>query len=224
MRRELIPEVPVAGRRLGRHIHHDDRSRLYLADRAPIVDVLHESVGLPLNQGDVGSCTGNALVGARNSAPDYEPGDRPLTEADALAIYETETRMEGQPYPPSDPGGSGLMVCKAGIMMGLITDYRHAFGIQHALEALVLHPVMIGSGWYSSFDETDADGLIEIAPGAELRGGHEYVLNQIVAKDQLVFGWNSWGGNYGLGGRFGMTFALLARLLGEGGDATVPLK
>src|SRR5204863_817942 len=111
-RRELVEEE-VAGRRLGRHVEHDERSRQFAAERAPeIKSVTHVATGLPLDQGHLGSCTANALCGALNSAPDYK-GGAALTEDDAVNLYKRETVLEGQPCPPNDPGGSGLMVCKA---------------------------------------------------------------------------------------------------------------
>jgi len=80
---------------------------------------------------------GERPCGALDSAPDFT-GGTPLDEKDAVRIYELETKLEGQPYPPNDPGGSGLMVCKAARQLGMISSYQHAFGIQDALEALVL--------------------------------------------------------------------------------------
>lgn len=209
-------------RRLGRHVCHDERSKMFPADRAPIKSVQHAAVGLPLDQGHVGSCTANALVGALNSAPDFG-GGRALNETDAVAIYELETQMEGQPYPPNDPGGSGLMVCKAAKKMGLIHSYRHALGVTHALEALVLRPVIIGIPWYSTFDQPANDGLVEVGPHASIRGGHEVVADGIDADNQLLWCWNSWGAGYGLGGKFCMTWRTFGRLLAEQGDVTVPL-
>ncbi len=70
-----LPEVQVEGKRLGRHIRHDPRSFEFQAGRAPqIVSVTHQSTGLPLNQGNLGSCTANALCGALDSAPDSARG------------------------------------------------------------------------------------------------------------------------------------------------------
>jgi hypothetical protein len=220
-----LPEQHVAGKRLGRHVLHDQRSRDFEAQRAPkIVSVTHQSTGLPLDQGQIGSCTANALCGALDSAPDFD-GISVLGEKDAVSLYELETQMEGKPYPPNDPGGSGLMVCKAAQQRGLITSYTHAFGIQHALEALVLRPVITGVHWYTSFDTPDpSTGLVEIAPGATVRGGHEIVADQIDADNQLVWFWNSWGTSYGLGGRFCMSFTTWEQLLHAQGDVTVPLK
>ncbi len=114
-----LPERVVGGKRLGRHVAHDPRSREFTAHRAArIVSVTHQATGLPLDQGQIGSCTANALCGALDSAPDFGGGP-PLNEKDAISLYELETKMEGQPYPPNDPGGSGLMVCKAAKDRGL---------------------------------------------------------------------------------------------------------
>ena len=214
--------VPEASRRLGRHVEHDPRSRDFQAETAPaIVSVKHQALGLPLDQGHVGSCTANALCGALNSAPDFQGHQR--TEGDAVTLYTRETQLEGKPYPQYDPGGSGLMVCKAGKQLGWITSYKHAFGVQQALLALVVRPVISGFDWYTSFDAPDANGLVAIAPGATVRGGHEVVADEIDAPNRLVWFWNSWGPQFGVGGRFCMTFDTWDQLLQSQGDATVPL-
>jgi len=221
-----LHEHVVSGQRLGRHIQHDKRSLAFPAQRAPqIVSVDHNSRGLPLDQGNLGSCTANALIGALNSAPNLALSSPPMTEANALTLYELETRLEGQPYPPNDPGGTGLMVCKAAKQMGLITSYHHAFGIQHALEALVLRPVIFGITWMSSFDQpNDVNGLVEITSTATVRGGHEVCGDGIDVDNKLIWLWNSWGTNWGLGGRFCMSFDTMAQLLENYGDCTVPIK
>jgi hypothetical protein len=219
-----LPEEVHPERRLGRHVLHDPRSRDFPAARAPkIVSVTHNASGLPLNQGDIGSCTANALCGALDSAPDNSSG-KTYDEKAAVQLYELETKLEGKPYPPNDPGGSGLMVCKAAKQLGWISAYHHAFGIQHALEALVLQPVITGISWYTSFDTPDAKtGLVEIASGATIRGGHEVVADGIDAANQLVWFWNSWGTVFALGGRFCMSYSTWEQLLSQQGDVTVPV-
>lgn len=219
-----IQEHLVRGHRLGRHVLHDPRSLKYSAPRAPkVVSVTHAAQGLPLDQGSIGSCTANALCGALDSSPDNQSG-KTFAESSAVQLYELETKLEGKPYPPNDPGGSGLMVCKAARELGWISAYQHAFGVQHALEALVLRPVITGVGWYTSFDTPDPKtGLVDIATGATVRGGHEVVADAIDADKQLVWFWNSWGPEFGLGGRFCMSFGTWEQLLSEQGDVTVPI-
>jgi hypothetical protein len=226
--RAQLAETVVPSRRLGRHVNHDPRSRNFEATRAPqVTSVDHQASGLPLNQGTIGSCTANALCGALNSAPDNSAPNRApgktYGESDAVSLYGLETKLEGQPYPPNDPGGSGLMVCKAAKQLGWISSYKHAFGLQHALEALVLRPVITGIGWYTSFDTPDANGLVAIAASATVRGGHEVVADGIDADNQLVWFWNSWGTVYAKGGRFCMSYTTWDQLLSEQGDVTVPL-
>lgn len=225
--RELLPETPVEGQRLGRHIVHDDRSRQFPADGATqIVSVKHDSIGLPLDQDlpvPIGSCTGNALVGFLNTRPNV-PAHGPWTERGAIRLYRRETANEGQPYPPNDPGGSGLEVCKAAVQLGMISSYAHAFGVDHALAALVNGPVITGVSWYSSFDQPDPSGLVAIASDAHVRGGHEFVAVEINAEKQLVGFVNSWGASWGLNGRFYMAWSTWTQLLSEQGDVTVPIR
>jgi hypothetical protein len=219
-----IPEHRIDGKRLGRHMaDHDVRDLEHLAAGATsLVSVTHAAVGLPLDQGNVGSCTANALCGALNSQPDYT-GAKVFTETDALELYKRETEDEGEPYPQFDPGGTGRAVCKAARELGLITSWQNAIGLQPALQALVLRPVIIGINWWSSFDTPNANGLIWIDRGAYVRGGHEVVLDELDVDLHRVGGWNSWGTGYGLGGRFYMSWHCLWRLLNQGGDVTVPI-
>jgi hypothetical protein len=220
--RQQLKESHVDGMRLGRHVEHDPRSKEFGAQRAPkIVSVKHDAKGLPLDQGQIGSCTANALCGALDSAPNFN-GGAPLDEPKAVTIYELETQLEGEPYPPNDPGGSGLMVCKAAKEMGLISAYHHAFGIDHALGALVERPVITGINWYEGFDHPDRSGLVQIS--GSVRGGHEIVADEIDAEQELVWFWNSWGTGWGVGGRFCMSFDTWSRLLEERGDVTVPIR
>jgi hypothetical protein len=217
------PEAVVPGKRLGRHIHIDPRSAAHPAElAAAVVSVRHACAGLPLNQGDIGSCTANALVGALNTMPHWSPGRPTLAEPDAVALYSAETALEGQPYPPDDPGGSGTEVCQAALNAGMLDGYQHATGIDEALGALVIRPVICGINWFTSFDAPDARGVVAVAPGATVRGGHEVLATGIDAQAELVWFYNSWGPGYGLAGRFALSFQTLSTLLAQGGDVTVP--
>jgi hypothetical protein len=224
MIRVHIPETVVKGKRLGRHVCHDPRSCNFATTAsAKLVSVRHQSVGLPLDQGNIGSCTANALVGFLNTQPNV-PAHGPWTEKGAVRLYKRETANEGQPYPPNDPGGSGLEVCKAAVQLGMISSYQHAFDLQAALSALVEGPVITGVNWYDSFDKPDSKGLVSISPNAEVRGGHEFVADEIVVEEKLVGFDNSWGRLFGLDGRFYMTWDTWDELLSQQGDVTIPKK
>jgi hypothetical protein len=211
--------------RLGRLIQHDPRSRDYPAARStgPLRKVNWARSGSAFDQGTLGSCTGNAIAGCLNTAPFHLKYHRRFTEADAVSIYALATTLDPFPgtYPPDDIGSSGLAACQAAQKLGYIAGYQHAFGIEHALEALQLGPVITGVDWYSAFDRPDSRGQVRIA--GDVRGGHEVEAYGYDPATDLVFFWNSWGRTWGLRGRFCMTSRTWAELLANRGDVTVPV-
>jgi hypothetical protein len=217
---ESLDEHAVSGHRLGRHIEHDERSRAFPAARAPkVVSVAHTRHCPPFDQGQTGSCTGNAEAGVLMTDPLFVTG-RSLSESDAVVLYEKAThldRIKGS-YPPDDTGSSGLAVMKAAKDLGYITGYRHAFGLQHALEALVLAPVITGVSWYEGFDSPDADGTVTIS--GSIRGGHEFEVVGIDSDARTVRACNSWGTDWGDRGYFQFSWDTWDQLLHERGDVT----
>jgi hypothetical protein len=208
--------------RYGRLVEHDEASKLYPASTSTLVDVLHEHVGPVLDQGQVGSCTGNAAAQALNTRPLYVTGRRLLNEADAVGIYSWATHHDGFPgiFPPTDTGSSGLAVAKAlHKSLGLISGYRHAFGLAHALGALVTAPVIIGTPWTDVMEEPDDDGTIHFA--GSIRGGHETCLVGIDVEGQRVRGLNSWSSSWGDEGFYWLSWDDLGELLHDHGDATI---
>jgi hypothetical protein len=219
--RRSIDELVVPGKRLGRHLEHDPASRAFPATRAESrVSTIHARALGPFNQGDVGSCTGNALGGLLMTAP-FAVDGRGLDEQACLEFYSYATHLEGDVRYPEDgdPGSSGLAVAKAAHHAGYIDGYAHAFGLDHALDALVLTPVIIGVNWYEGFDTPDADAKVEIS--GDVRGGHEVELLAVNFEDSFVTGVNSWGPEYGHNGLFSFSFDTFGRLLDEDGDVTV---
>lgn len=225
----IIEEHKVEGKRLGRHVEHDERSRnfqfgvIVAADQ--LQKVTHRRYGAILDQGDLGSCTGNAIAGAINSVPLHKKGTHTLKEPDALSLYEEATKLDAVPgeYPPDDTGSTGLAAAKAAKNAGYITIYKHAFGIQEALTALQRYPVITGVNWYEGFDEPDEHGMVEIA--GQIRGGHEFVVVGFVphvnVMEAIVIADNSWSDGWGDNGRFRFTVATWNELLNQDGDATI---
>lgn len=241
--RVQIPEVIITRKRLGRHVNHDPRSKRYpytttAANLAGLTSVRHNRLIPVLDQGDLGSCTGNAAEGAAGTSPILEeipthnvnrPGQlasqADYDEAQAVHLYSAATLIddyEGS-YPPDDTGSDGLSVAKAMKQAGLISGYQHAFDLQTALLALQNGPVLLGCNWYSSFDVPTNDGLIYIGSQSYIRGGHEVVLDELDVENQLVWLTNSWGSSWGMRGRACMSWSTLQQLLSEDGDVTVPL-
>lgn len=228
-----IPERHVPGKRLGRHVRHDLRSLRYLVeavDPTTLTSVRHVRHIPVLDQGSLGSCTGNAAEGALGTAPFFEalPGwfadvSWPAAEQQAVWLYSAATRLDDYAgeYPPEDTGSDGLSVAKAAQRAGLISGYRHATSLAAALTALQDGPVLTGVPWYSTFDEPAADGTVSIGRHASVRGGHEFVVDELDVPNKRVGFTNSWGTSWGVDGRAYMSWDTWERLLGEDGDVTV---
>ena len=221
------PVVEIPGKPLGRNILHDPRSLEHQVPRcvAPLRSVTHERHVPVFQQGRLGSCTGNASVGALACDPLFDalPAGHPELDEDyAVDVYSAATVIDPftGTYPPEDTGSNGLSVAKILTSRGLISGYKWATSLSAMQAALQETPVIVGTYWYSSFDNTDADGVITLTPDAYVRGGHEFLVTEI-DMDRGRFGaWNSWGPGYGLGGRFYVPFTVMDRLLGESGDCT----
>lgn len=209
--------------KLGRLVNHDPRSRAFPARVSQLTSVTHYHWGGSLDQGDLGSCTGNALATARNTSP-IRKSRRLLNESDAVSVYARATHIDPFDgyYPPDDTGSSGLAACKAAMEYQFISGYTHAFGFDHVLAALVLSPVMIGVNWYEDMFTLGPKGFAW--PTGALVGGHEFTLVKLNMEYRYVECVNSWGNYWGpLNGRFRLAFSVLDRLLSEDGDAIVPI-
>lgn len=227
------------GGRLGRHVEHDPRSRGYALSEDLLPDTYTSAVHtvrIPvLDQGDLGSCTGNAAEALAGTDPLYAAiptsvkarptGDPAADETQAVALYSAATRLDNVQgvYPPTDTGSTGVAVAKAAQKAGLISGYQHAFSLDSALKALTASPLIVGVNWYEGFDSPDPNGLVTIS--GSVRGGHEFLLYGIDATRRRVLARNSWGTGWGVKGTFSFSFDDLGRLLDEDGDATlfVPL-
>lgn len=226
--RRTIEETVVEGKRLGRHVHHDPRSLSYLIQPdGGTVASARWTRGVPVfDQGNYGSCTGNALVGALGTDPFFaslitqRTAGLNLDEAEAQTIYSDAEVIDGDgPFPPNDNGSSGLSVAKAAKNAGLISGYQHITSVAAAQTAIQKTPFIVGSDWHVSMDSPDSSGLV-VATGA-VRGGHEYECYGYDAQADLWWFCNSWGLGWGVGGRFCYSSITFAKLLAAQGDATV---
>lgn len=228
--RRRLPSHPL----LGRHVRHDPRSRAYpVAPTATALTAVRhqEFIGI-LDQGQLGSCTGNAGVGAIYRAPfstavsTISPWIYDHTEPGAVALYSAATKLDGDPenYPPTDTGSDGLSVAKALKAAGIISGYLHAFDLQSALLQLMSTPLITGITWYQSMFDADASGVLTVDPESGIAGGHELCVDEYVpgsgAGISLVGGPNSWGTSWGAQGRWYMDVEDWRHLLAADGDVT----
>lgn len=227
---DLLHEHVVPGKRLGRHVFHDPRSLSYpfAAPTVEVASVRWSADSDPiLDQGNVGSCTGNATVGSllcslgvlhKALSPEQAAG---LNEHLALQIYSLASQTDPFPgaYPNQDTGSDGLDAAKAAVKLGLISGYSHALSFQAFLQALATAPVIAGIQWMSTFDNPGADGLVSY--GGYVRGGHEICFDEIDVEHQIVWFRNSWTDQWGLKGRAYMPYDTVQKLLANQGDVTV---
>lgn len=226
----VLPEVVIPGQRLGRVIHHDPRSLRFLVQPRGVPQTkMWDRIVPILDQGDLGSCTGNATVGALGTTGLYEHLDEPqqegLNETEAVDLYSMATRYDEftGTYPPQDTGSSGLGAAKAAKAQGYISGYQHITSVAAAQTAIQAGPFITGTNWYQGMDDPGPAGLVKVT-GAN-RGGHEYQCYGYDAPTDTWHFCNSWSTSWGDAGRFHMSGPDFARLLREEGDATtlVPL-
>jgi hypothetical protein len=221
---------PIALRPLGRIVRHDPRSLQYLVPETTTPKSARWDRKIPvLDQGNLGSCTGNATVGVLGTEPFWDTltvtEQQSMNEDEAVKVYSLATQLDdvSGTYPPDDTGSSGLGAAQAAKKLGLISGYMHITSVAAAQQAIQSGPFITGVNWYEGFDSPDANGLVEIS--GQIRGGHEFEIIGYDATQGLWEAVNSWGTSFGVGGHFFFSDASFARLLSEQGDATtfVPL-
>jgi len=230
--RGTIPWNPAPGGNplpLGRNLYHDSRNRAFpwrATGRSLTSQMWPRHIPI-LDQGQVGACTGFEQVGALGTGPVFDalPTGHPALDGSlGYQIYSGAETIDGDgPYPPNDNGSSGPSAAQVAKKLGLISGYLHCFTLNDVLDALEDGPVGIGSNWYDSMDSPESSGLISVSPGAQIRGGHEYLCRGKDMDRKLLRFDNSWGTGWGVSGSFSYSFDTLDRLLGEQGDATVSL-
>ena len=217
------------GMRLGRNLWLDARSLEHMIENdihamaGPLADRQWERVLAILDQGQVGSCTGNAGTGALGTQPLYDavgslvlpdPKDEQAGEKFAVQLYTDATVIDAYPgsYPQEDTGSSGLAICKVLKQRGTIKGYRWARSAYGLLRLLQQGPVLQGMPWYDAFYQPDRDGFIDADKNwqsSSLAGGHEVeaVGVELDSKDafnSVITYANSWGTGWGEDGYFRM--------------------
>lgn len=131
---------------------------------------------------------------------------------------------EGGSYPGASPfyeGTSVLAGAKVLTNMGHYSSYHWAFTEKEiALAVGYFGPVVIGINWYTGMFEPNNDGFLSVT--GQVEGGHCILVHAIDAKAGFYWLWNSWGADWGVGGRAKLSRTNMSRLLMEAGEACLP--
>jgi len=151
------------------------------------------NVATNLDQGNLGSCTGNGTAQCLSTWP----FSGKLTEADALKIYKLATTIDPFPgaYPPTDTGSDGASAALAAKRLGYTTlDFAAVDTLEELQVALLKSTCIIGTDWTDHDSSPTACG--EMTAGGVVQGGHE---PQVAFWDSELkrFGirnsWANWG-------------------------------
>jgi hypothetical protein len=225
-----LPEVVVAGRRLGRNLNHDARSAAYrMPATATPKDVGWDIHIAPMDQGNLGSCVPHAGTAMLATDPFWNTLDADLqrtlsdpqkAEAYALQTYRDVTRID--PYDgawePQDTGSDGLSLAKLLQQRGLNNGYQHVTDIPSAHAAIQAGPYPIGISWLTGMDQPGKDGVVKVTGSS--RGGHEILLYRYDLTRDLWWCRNSWSDQFGLRGDFAFDTPGYQKLIGMQADGT----
>lgn len=208
---------------LGRRFIPDDRDRQYLireltpqtSDRT--YRYWYDN-GAWFDQGDTGTCVGHAVAHYVEDGPVTHPGN-----VNPMQLYREACLLDGwmENDDPNDYqfGTSVRAGAKALRARGIITTFRWAWHVDDLRLALLeVGPVVMGVNWYSSFDDPDGEGVVQLPPTAYLRGGHAFEVTGYNSNTDLFRAKNNWGREWAREGRFYIPGSVMDRLLAEDGE------
>lgn len=180
----------------------DERSRNFAA-RAPEEEVAIRSLTLRdpllLDQGNTGTCVGQAGTGQLAAQPNMRPG---LDEAFALALYDAiKANQDHEADPERQLGTSILSLVKELKRQGYISAYRWCFSVDDIVHALSSgQTILAGTDWTDSMFEPDENGYVYV--NGDAVGGHAYLMRGNAVVREHVRSRNSWGPWGPIGGDF----------------------
>lgn len=185
-----------------------------------------------LDQGQYGTCIGNGGAQWCNTDPvedHYTEGwgsDPTKGGPYARSLYYETTVLDGSPDVPTEPpdysggqqGATPRSLMKALKNRGRLSAYAVTYSVDTVKTWLDQKgSVIFGTNWYKGMFTPDANGYI--SPTGGLAGGHCYIASDHFRNEGAIGFLNSWGEDWGLGGRCKMKYADVATLLNQQGEA-----
>ena len=185
--------------------------------------------GARLDQGDTGTCVAHAWVHLAENSPITRPGTLSPYQLYRELILVDEWYDNDHEAGAADAdllfGSSVRAGAKAMAARGLIGQYSWAWDADTAVDWVLLKsPVVLGTNWYGSMFDPDAEGFVTITPYTTIVGGHAFIMDGANRQRGIVRCLNSWGPTWGRGGMFYMDMELLQRLITEDGEACMPVE
>lgn len=213
----------------GRLIEFDDSSRQYpvrAAVRSEEPVTKHWDCKITLDQKVDGSCVSCAWGHELIAEPtELLWVDYPFCKEKVYWEAQKIDKFPGGAYPGANPfmeGTSVLAGAKVLMRLGLIDNYRWAFGLDDLIIGVGHYgPAVIGVNWYSGMQEPDCWGRIKVS--GRVTGGHAVLVRGVNVDKELFTLRNSWGKNYGKNGDCFLSFSDMWRLLEERGEACFAL-
>jgi len=215
---------------------YDKRSKRY-AIRSMLPEVQNKTftlwkTGEILDQGSEGACVGfgwtaEALAGPVQVDLSKIDGSVPKSpESFARHVYYEAKKIDE--WPGEEYSGTSVLAgAKVLSRLGILHEYRWAFSVNDIIGTVMSHgPVVLGINWYQGMYSAP-DGKLEIY-GNHV-GGHCIVVvgynpnSEKFNNKETVILQNSWGLGWGINGIADMTVENRNRLIGEGGEACVPI-
>ena len=208
---------PIIKRKLGRMATPKSKRTVQPWHAVGIVvhSVLWQPNIAPLDQADLGACTGFATAGELST----QPFALKLTNADGRAIYSLATKLDpfAGSWPPTDTGSTGDAALSAAIKLGHASSFSHAPTLADMHAAIQTRPGIFGSNWTSDMFAPDRCG--QVHPTGAIEGGHEYEYIGFDKERGREWFRNSWSSGWGLSGYFWMTSDDVQTLIDDGADA-----
>lgn len=203
----------------------DYRIRDVVAAGAPLV-TRSWRVPLNLDQGREGACVGFGFNHDLCADPVFVRGCSNTRARNDYYDIQREDPWAGGAYPGASPFYEGTSVLTGAMHFKNAGFYTGVYWAktEEEIAAAVSHvgPVVIGVHWWKGMMNPDANGYLRLSGG--VIGGHCTLLHGIDVEGGFYWVWNSWGKDWGLGGRAKLKRADIGALLRTEGEACLPVR